>query len=470
MATSSRAEGSARGRRALLPSAEMSAMTPTVPPAVIPAAMSVASRDAVRQRVLRARIRLTLAQPFLASAVMRLPVLDVSGLSWCDTAATDGYHIFYNPAWVSGLSDAQLRGLLAHEVMHVLLDHAGRRSERDALGWNLACDHAINLLLRDQGFQLPAGGLIDNAYIGMPAEQIYPKLDPRSWARSPPRGLDWPGGRGTPGAQDLHDDESGSLPTIGADLVDADDPRVRPLRSGDSPDPEQLDALRRELRDEALAKMHGAAAAGLRQACGAEGPGRLDWRALLRAWLQDRIKSDWSSYPFSKKHLHRGLYMPSLGVAAPGHVVFAIDTSGSMSQKVLGEIVAELRAFRETFPCRLTVIQADAAIQQVQEWSEFDGTELPATMPILGRGGTDFRPVFDWLAQQHDAATVVLYATDGMGSFPSRPPPWPVIWLLTPDAVRLSELPFGVGVRMAESLAESFAESLSFASAEDPEG
>jgi predicted metal-dependent peptidase len=141
---------------------------------------------------------------------------------------------------------------------------------------------------------------------------------------------------------------------------------------------------------------------------------------------------------------------------------------------VLGEIVAELRAFRETFPCRLTVIQADAAIQQVQEWSEFDGTELPATMPILGRGGTDFRPVFDWLAQQHDAATVVLYATDGMGSFPSRPPPWPVIWLLTPDAVRLSELPFGVGVRMAESLAESlaesFAESLSFASAEDPEG
>jgi len=457
MATSSRAEGSARRRRALLPSAELSAVIPAVIPAVMPAVtpteMSVTSRDAVRQRVLRARIRLTLAQPFLASAVMRLPVLDVSGLSWCDTAATDGYHIFYNPAWVGGLSDAQLRGLLAHEVMHVLMDHAGRRGERDALGWNLACDHAINLLLRDQGFALPAGGFIDNAYVGMPAEQIYPKLDPRSSARSPPSGLDWPGRRGAPGAQDLQerqDNESGSLPAIGADLVDADDPRVRPLRSGDSPDPEQLDALRRELRDEALAKMRGSAAAGLRQACGAAGPGRLDWRALLRAWLQDRIKSDWSSYPFSKKHLHRGLYMPSLGVAAPGHVVFAIDTSGSMSQKVLGKIVAELRAFRETFPCRLTVIQADAAIQQVQAWSEFDGTELPPTMTMLGRGGTDFRPVFDWMAQQHDAATVVLYATDGMGSFPSKPPPWPVIWLLTPDAVTLSELPFGVGVRMFE--------------------
>jgi predicted metal-dependent peptidase len=117
---------------------------------------------------------------------------------------------------------------------------------------------------------------------------------------------------------------------------------------------------------------------------------------------------------------------------------------------VLGKIVAELRVFRETFPCRLTVIQADAAIQQVQAWSEFDGTELPPTMTMLGRGGTDFRPVFDWLAQQHDAATVVLYATDGMGSFPSKPPPWPVIWLLTPDAVTLSELPFGVGVRMFE--------------------
>ena len=77
-------------RRALLPSAKMSAGRPAVKSPVIspvispvpPAPMSAASRDAVRQRVLRARIRLTLAQPFLASAVMRLPVLDVSGLSW----------------------------------------------------------------------------------------------------------------------------------------------------------------------------------------------------------------------------------------------------------------------------------------------------------------------------------------------------------------------------------------------------
>ncbi|MFN9910790.1 MAG: DUF2201 family putative metallopeptidase, partial [bacterium] len=48
---------------------------------------------------------------------MRLPVREVTQSSWCTTAATDGYHLFYNPAWVAGLADAELRGLLAHEVL-----------------------------------------------------------------------------------------------------------------------------------------------------------------------------------------------------------------------------------------------------------------------------------------------------------------------------------------------------------------
>ena len=94
-------------------------------------------RARVGERVLRARIRLALSQPFLATALMRLPVREVTNSAWCQTAATDGYHLFYNPAWVAGLADAELRGVLAHEVLHVLFAHGERCGKRTARRWNV---------------------------------------------------------------------------------------------------------------------------------------------------------------------------------------------------------------------------------------------------------------------------------------------------------------------------------------------
>jgi predicted metal-dependent peptidase len=169
----------------------------------------------------------------------------------------------------------------------------------------------------------------------------------------------------------------------------------------------------------------------------------------LRAHLSDRIKGDWSSFPFSKRLLHRGLFMPSPSMQVPGHVVFAIDTSGSMSMELLAGIVGELRAFREVFPCRLTVLQCDAALQSIETFDAMDGYDIPKHYKIHGRGGTDFCPVFDWVAQQPDLA-LVLYATDGMGTFPGYRPEIPVIWLHTPPHLPSASFPFGAVVKIAQ--------------------
>src|SRR4051812_4228982 len=121
--------------------------------------MAISSPSEAGQRLLKARIRLALQQPFLASALMRLPFRECAGMGWCPTMATDGYHIFFNPAWTAALSDLELRGVLAHEVLHVLFAHSERMRSRNALIWNAACDFAINLLLLEQGFTIPSGGL-----------------------------------------------------------------------------------------------------------------------------------------------------------------------------------------------------------------------------------------------------------------------------------------------------------------------
>ena len=109
--------------------------------------MQVSSQVDVESKVLKARIALALRQPFLASAIMRLPIKDATLYSWCPTMATDGYHIFFNATWVESLTITEIRGVLAHEVLHVIFQHGLRRSHREPILWNIAADHAINLLL-----------------------------------------------------------------------------------------------------------------------------------------------------------------------------------------------------------------------------------------------------------------------------------------------------------------------------------
>lgn len=391
--------------------------------------------ETIRERLMRARVRLALSHPFLAAAVMRLPLRAASRQSWCATAATDGYHIFFNPLWIATLDDAALRGLLAHEVLHVLFSHSARLGDRQTLTWNWACDFAINALLIAQGFTLPKGGLVSDDFAGQSAEAIYCRL----FDENSSGGAQRVSATGRLRANS-HDSDSSevalpaglgdcNVPSAGADLLEPGDPRSRPFRSDDAPDAEQIDSLRGELRAEALSRLQGPSAQVFAAACQATDAARVDWRALLRDRLTERIKGDWMSYPFSKRHLHRGLFMPSPGMQVPGHIVFTIDTSGSMTDRLLESIMGELRAFRETFPCRLTVIQADTAIRSVDEYDAMDGAEIPEQMTMRGRGGTDFRPVFGWLAD-HAPDALLLYASDGMGSFPKSGPTNAVIWLL----------------------------------------
>jgi hypothetical protein len=53
-------------------------------------------------RIMRSRLQLMLNHPYLAAALARLPVVNAAELGWCETMATDGYHIFVNPDSRSG--------------------------------------------------------------------------------------------------------------------------------------------------------------------------------------------------------------------------------------------------------------------------------------------------------------------------------------------------------------------------------
>ncbi|MHC1745343.1 MAG: hypothetical protein AB9873_20260 [Syntrophobacteraceae bacterium] len=62
--------------------------------------------------------------------------------------------------------------------------HQARRGERDPRRWNVAGDLAINPILEESGFRLPAGRLLDPAFKGMSAEAIYSRLPESSGGTS----------------------------------------------------------------------------------------------------------------------------------------------------------------------------------------------------------------------------------------------------------------------------------------------
>ena len=125
----------------------------------------------------KAKARLLMDHPFFATLLLttEIKLSDV-----CEYAATDMRYIYLNPDYVTKAKIGDLMSDLCHEIGHNALLHSARRGPRNADLWNQACDHAINLMLEDQGFKPPMGGwLADPQYKGWSAEKIYDDLRKR---------------------------------------------------------------------------------------------------------------------------------------------------------------------------------------------------------------------------------------------------------------------------------------------------
>ena len=50
---------------------------------------------------------------------------------------------------------------------------------------------------------------------------------------------------------------------------------------------------------------------------------------------------------------------------------------------------------------------------------------------VHGMGGTDFRPVFNYIEEDDLNPTALIYLTDGYGPAPDEEPDYPVLWVIT---------------------------------------
>lgn len=393
---------------------------------------------AISASLLRVRLR----APFFATLALHAQFIERKDIP---TAATDGCDVFYNAEFLAALSPQHLDGVLLHEVLHAALGHVHRRHGRDPRRWNIAADVVVNGLIEANGFELPENAVRNGALCDYSVEEVYALLSTND-----------------------HDDSQ----DVDEDLLDGDptgdegDGGDNDAQQGDGAAPPKSTAGKSkprhglsEARRQAIEKhwksaiaqavavsrstKNGSLPGGVERAFALGDEPKLDWRSVLWRFLTPTT-SDFAA--FDRRFVHDGLYLETLEDEEL-HVAVCIDTSGSIDDVLVKQLIAEVEAVLAAYPrMRCALYYADAACHG--PWL-LTGRGDPIPPPV-GGGGTDFRPFFDAVADPENAPepSVCVYLTDGYGEFPDDPPPVETLWAVTPGGRADDQFPFGEVVRL----------------------
>jgi predicted metal-dependent peptidase len=359
------------------------------------------------QRLSVARTQLVLqpsaASVFFSSILMRLPLQP----SWeIDTMAVDGKRLIYNPQFTVSLSTPQLHGVLIHEVLHLASSHHLRRQQRDPLLYNVACDLAINTIVTEAGFKLPEGCLF-------PGQGEFKEFPPHLTAEAYYELLHQHGktfsGDGSP---------EGYGGACGQVLDGAISEAER----------REMELEWKQIVAEAtqIAQQKGSLPGRMQQFVERCKKPTLNYREVLRRYLTQHSRSDVTWLRPDRRHVHRGVYLPSLRSESLGLIAVNIDTSGSV-WRYAGRFLSEVHGIVEPYACELALSCSDTQITQETTWKTGDG---PLEMTVRGGGGTDHHCVFEWANALPETPQCLICLTDLYTSLPSNPPDYPVLWVV----------------------------------------
>jgi predicted metal-dependent peptidase len=400
-----------------------------------PKPLTQAEIDKETQRIKRARTLCLIKHPFFGYLSAKLKLVATDNIP---SMATDGRSLFFNPRFTALLDDDQTLTGLVHEVMHCASEHFDRQGTRDAERWKKACDHAINPIILKSGFKaisIPGvfEWLCDPAqYGGKTAEVIYDALPPE-----PPDGGGKCGCVIIRGEMKKPGDGTSSpdpnAPQTGTGVVDASAP---------PPPPPPVNWKRAVVEAATFARMRGKLPGHLEDLVEEIVHPKTDWKRVIRSAFSVAQKTDWSWRRPNKRYAHQGIILPT-PYGYTTSVRWYGDTSGSVGAKFfalgLGGAVEICRQLRIQIDCGVF----DAAIQGF--WENVKDSNILKTVQFLGRGGTDFRPIFQHLKEtKKRKPDCVVIVTDLYGTFPekSEKPPCQVIWM-APDTSKGVEVPFG---------------------------
>ena len=419
----------------------------------------------------KARVKALTEQPFYGTVAMGLQsqVCESHHGHQVDTCATDGKSIFINPSYFLGKDERARFIIILHEIGHVALGHNLRRGNRNQALWNIACDHAINLLLKEAGYALD-DWLCDEKYRGWSAERIYSDLNkPKPKPKPKPRPERGDVGDTTGGGTPEEDEEPGDYTepedadepdSSGSGEPDLDEPDTQPGgHQGEVWD--QTDADGKDLDDEGreeARRKHADDVWKAKEAAGGRGASpsldreigeivspSADWDTLLAEYWNsgggDPVSATWTR--FDRRAMMCGMWEPAKINSGIDWVVLGFDVSWSINQDEADAYVAQINALRDSVQAnRITVVPFNSYVKSETIVEIEPGEDVPSRFRV--GGGTRFSPVFNWVDRQEEVPDFVIMFTDmGASDFPD-PPQYPVLWASSvPITVGIDDPPFG---------------------------
>lgn len=361
---------------------------------------SQAEKNKILEKLVTARVGLLLRHPFFGNLATRLKLIDAS--DWCPTLATDGRNFYYNLEFVDKLKPKEAEFGFAHEVLHNVFDHLGRRDDRDPQLSNIAADYAVNQILKDERIgEVPSFIKIfqDNKYRGKSYEQIYDelyenaeKIDISSLGELLDEHLDGDEGEGG----DDGDEGEGKRPRLTA---------------------EERKKIRDEIKEAMVAAAQAAGAgkvpAGVARLIKDLTEPKMDWRQLLRMNIQSILKSNFSFTRPNRKSLHSGAVLPGMMNEETIDVCVAIDMSGSISDSMAKDFISEVKGIMDEYvDFKLQLWCFDT---EVYNYAQFTGDNADDILnyEVKGGGGTAFEANWDFMKQESIEPKRFIMFTDG---------------------------------------------------------
>lgn len=318
------------------------------------------------------------------------------------TACTNGVEIRYNPQFYVSNDTMTRVAILLHEILHVACEHMLRLGDRKPGKANRAMDYAINLMIKDSGFEVPSSWLCDEQYRGMSWEAIYELLD-----------------------DEPEDDKADDL-VFGADLPGGnvksqiDDMLVAAAQqskmAGDEPGsiPAELERYIERLTTT-----------------------RVPWHRILNGCFTKLAKVDYSFVRPNRRFFTQDIIMPSRSGHTLSKGAVITDVSGSIMQDQFNVFVSNTAdMFERHKPKELRFVQFDTKIRADDTVTSLKALEA---LKFRGGGGTVIDPVMQWLEAEKPEWAVIF--TDGYFSPPKLNPKGRIYWVIYDNPA--FSVPFG---------------------------
>lgn len=355
-------------------------------------------------KISRGKTRLLLQQPFWGSLAMATEFIEDNDQP---TMCTNGRWIRWNRAFVDKHTEAEVLGVVVHELAHKALSHMIRRHAREPKKWNYATDYVINNIVLQEGFELPQDGLFDKQYAGMMAEKVYDLIpDPPS---DPAWGLI---------IDDLTDDEKAVL---------------------------EQEITQQVVNAANAAKSIGKMPAFVKGMLADMEEAQIDYRDKMRRFFVGDQPDDYTFRKPERKAYHQmKIIAPTVDHKGAGHWVIGVDTSGSVSDKELQHFLGEVNAIsQEVQPQSITIIYCSMRINHIDTFEH--GDEV-TRFNYTDRGGTLVMPVFQHVRDNDIPCDQMVYLTDlEVFDWPDRVD-YPLLWVSSGRAGQ--KAPIGETVRI----------------------